>query len=333
MKGVNLPEVFIGETPIIDNQAFLEYWQKKEAGTNVAFLVPSGGKLYRASTLLKYADGSYRDGSEVDDDYAETVMRGQDYSGIIMRSGKMYALAVLPFKDVNGRMAAAVSMRVPIDESLKQLKANLAKIVIGKTGAPLIVSRAVGDMEDPFFVLHATHEGEAVKSLPEALRKIIEDVLLKGSGFITYDWYDSRGTYTKIAAFTELPALHWIVMVTAPLEEFTAPYDTIQRWMIAGIALLVLLVLLGIGLFVHWQLKPMAAMRRTVSDVAENLDLTRRLGDESADEIGQVSTSVDQMLASFRKAVQDVAAEIADVHATMKSVHAAAERVAQGSSA
>ncbi|MDR1936500.1 MAG: methyl-accepting chemotaxis protein, partial [Candidatus Accumulibacter sp.] len=134
-------------------------------------------------------------------------------------------------------------------------------------------------------------------------------------------------------AFQEFPELRWVIAVSAPLDEFTAPYDTIHRWTMIGIAALVVAAMLCIWLFVRWQLRPLNETTRVVTKVAENLDLTQRLGSAAGDEIGTMAQSFDHMVDSVQKAVRAIEAEVAKVDATVKAVSATAGQVAQASSA
>jgi len=332
---VSLPETFFGGIPANANQSYLQAYQKKVADVDIAFLIPNNGKLYRGTTLLKNPDGSFRDGSEVTDDYAKTVLAGDTYTGMVVRAGKMYALAVKPIKDPNGKVMVAISARVLAEKAMQELTEHLKSLVVGKTGYPFILSRAVGDAKDPFFVLHPSYEeGKPIKDVDAAQQQTLNEILEKGSGFLTYDWLAKTGaSETRIAAFQELPSLKWIIATSAPLDEFTAPYDRVRHWTTAGIALLVVVVMLGIWLFVRWQLKPLNATTVTVAKMADNLDLTQRLGSNATDEIGEVSRSLDHMVGNFQKAVQDIMVEVARVDETAETVNNAVMGIAQDSSA
>jgi methyl-accepting chemotaxis protein len=333
VNGVSLPEVFFGDIPANGNQAFLLEYQKKDPGAVIAFMVPNGDRLYRATTLLKNPDGSYRDGTELTDGYVKTVLAGDTWSGTTFRAGKMHALAIVPIKDQNGKVAMAVSLLQSTEKSMQRLKDSLKAIAIGKTGYVFVMSRAVGDMKEPFFVLHPTLDGQSIKDAGAAQQPVLQTILEKGTGFFAYDWRAETGvTQTKMAAFQELPALKWIIGTTAPQDEFTAPFDTIHRWTLAGIALLVVTVMLGIWLFVRWQLKPLNATTRIVTRMADDLDLTQRLESHATDEIGEVSRSLDHMVGNFQKAVREIMSEVAKVGATVETVDNAAKEIAQGSS-
>ncbi|MDR2787344.1 MAG: methyl-accepting chemotaxis protein [Candidatus Accumulibacter sp.] len=332
VNGVTLPEFLFGDIPSVGNQKYLLDYQKRDPSANVAWMIIDKGRLYRSTTLLKREDGSYDDGAEITDAYAATVLAGKPYVGSIVRAGKMYALAVVPVSDESGKRVVAVSMRVPVDDAMKELRGNLGSIVIGKTGYPFILSRPVGDRKDPFLVVHKDHQGKAIKDIDAASSRVLAEILEQKTGYLIYDWKTESGaSQRRLAAFQEFPELGWVVAVAAPLEEFTAPYDTVQRWMLIGIAALVLAAMLCIGLFVRWQLRPLNETTRVVARVAENLDLTHRIGSTAGDEIGTLARSFDSMVDSVQQSVRAIGEEVAKVGATVEAVNAAAEQVARGS--
>jgi methyl-accepting chemotaxis protein len=333
VNGVSLPEVLFGDIPTIGNQQYLLDHQKKDPDANLAFQIITGGKLYRSTSLLKNPGGVYRDGEEVKDNYAKTVLAGNTYTGAIVRSGKLYALVVAPIKDEKGNLVFAVTIRIPAENAMRALKGRLGKVVIGKTGYPFIVSRAVGDTKDPFFVMHSSQEGKVIKDLDAAQGQVINAILEKGNGFFAYEWKTETGAIEhKIAAFQEFPELRWVIAVTAPLDEFTASYDTIHRWTLFGIAALVIATMLCIWLFVRWQLRPLNETTRVVTKAAESLDLTQRLDSAAGDEIGTVARSFDHLVDSVHGAVRAIGEEVVKVGETVTAVNVAAEQVAQGSS-
>jgi methyl-accepting chemotaxis protein len=334
VNGVPLPELSFGDISTISNQQYLfSYQQTKEPDANIAFLIASSGKLYRGTTTLKNPDGSYRDGAEVTDEYAKAVLAGDTYTGTIVREGKLYALAVAPLKNQSGKVMMAISMRIPTARSMQELKDTLTSIASSEASYPIIVSRAVGDTKDPFLVLHRSHEGKSVMDLQAEQRDAINNILEKGTGFIAYKWKTETGEFQeKIVAFQEFPELHWIVAMTASRDEFTAPYETVYHWALFGIAALVVTTMLGIWLFVRWQLRPLNKTTHAIMEVAETLDFTQRLNSTASDEIGMITQSFDHMVASIQKAVQDIGTEVGKTSVMAETINTVTERISQGSS-
>jgi methyl-accepting chemotaxis protein len=334
VNGVSLPEVFFGDVSTLSNQQYLlNYQQTREPDASIAFLVASNDRLYRSTTTLKNPDGSYRDGSEVTDVYSKTVLAGDTYTGTIIREGQLYALAVMPIKNQSGKVTMAISVRIPAIKSMQELKKTLASVATSETSYPMILSRAVGDMKDPFLVLHSTHEGKAIKDLQAEQREVLTDILEKKTGLIAYKWkMESGEMQDKIVAFQEFPELQWVVAITASLNEFTAPYETIYHWALLGIAALVVATMLSIWLFVRWQLRPLHQTTHAIMEVAETLDFTQRLNCTALDEIGTITQSFDHMVASIQKAVQDIGTEVGKTSVMVDTINTVAEHITQDSS-
>ncbi|MDR0578677.1 MAG: methyl-accepting chemotaxis protein [Candidatus Accumulibacter sp.] len=332
VNGVTLPEYFFGDIPAIGGQQFLLDYQKRNSGALASFMIVSGGKLYRGTSLLKKSDGRYADGEEVMDDYAPVILAGKTYTGVIVRSGVIYALAIVPILDGNGHPVMGISMRISGEDALKELRETLDDAIIGKTGYPFILGRPVGDMKEPHVVQFKSLAGQTIKDLAPERGRVMTEILEKKNGVFEYDWKTDTGeNQRRIVAFQEFPELHWVVAVTAPLAEFTESYDAIHRWTLIGIAALVVTAMLCIWLFIRWQLGPLNTTARAIADMAGSLDLTRRLDNTASDEIGMAAQSFDRMVDSVRRAVQAIESSVAKVGATVAAVNAAADRVAQGS--
>jgi methyl-accepting chemotaxis protein len=330
--GANLPELMFGHLSGIANQQYLAEYQNENPAANVAFLVADAGRMYRATTLLKSADGRYRDGEPVTDDYVETLLAGETYAGAIVRSGKLYALAALPLKDENGRVIGAVTMRLPQEENLNVLLDRLQSITIGQTGYVFIIAQPVGDSKEPRFVMHRTYQGQPVGAAGEAQARVVESILAQKNGSFFYEWLEADGkTQTKLAAFMEVPELHWIIATTVPESELTAPYDRMLRWTLTGLSLMVIALIVCLWLLIRWQLKPLKEAKNTISRVAESFDLGLRIDNRSQDEIGEISRSFDYLMGKLQSAFQTIARQVEKFGEAVESVHMAAEQVAQSS--
>ena len=79
---LELPRLRFGELEGNNNPEFLEAYRKRN-GVDAAFLVRDGDTLYRASTLLKNADGKHRVGEAIKDAYVATLLRGETYTGTL----------------------------------------------------------------------------------------------------------------------------------------------------------------------------------------------------------------------------------------------------------
>ncbi len=84
--------------------------------------------------------------------------------------------------------------------------------------------------------------------------------------------------------------------------------------LLLGIVLAALVVMMGFGLTLGRSImSPLQAMRRTVMTIGETLDLTRRVGSRSNDEIGQTVQAFDTMIEALQRSFSDLARNAEDV--------------------
>ncbi|TCD20795.1 methyl-accepting chemotaxis protein [Pseudomonas sp. IC_126] len=84
--------------------------------------------------------------------------------------------------------------------------------------------------------------------------------------------------------------------------------------LLLGIVLAALVVMMGFGLTLGRSIMaPLQAMRRTVMTIGETLDLTRRVGSRSNDEIGQTVQAFDTMIEALQRSFNDLAKNAEDV--------------------
>jgi methyl-accepting chemotaxis protein len=274
IAGAARPELMFGDIRGIGNQAFLLNYKARNPSHDVAFLLRDGNDIYRATTLLKDANGRYRDGERVTDDYTRTLLEGKVYTGTIQRSGKMYALAAKPMKDAQGTMIGAITTRIPIEDNVGTLKERLGSIVIGKTGYPFIIGEAVGDSREARFIMHPEFQDRNISDVDEKFRAVLTTILEQKNGFLSYAWQEADGrSRQKIAVFDRIPALHWIVVAAAPEDEFTASYDGIRNLVLAGLAITVILLVICLSWLIRWQLRPIGRVARELAYMGKG-DLT-----------------------------------------------------------
>ncbi|MDR3054275.1 MAG: methyl-accepting chemotaxis protein [Zoogloeaceae bacterium] len=330
LGGATRPEIVLSDhIPGIHNQAFLLAYKERNPQADMAVLLQDGGNLYRASTLLKDANGRYRDGEIIVDAYAKTVLEGKLYLGTIQRSGKMYALAVKPLKDSASNVIGAISLRVPITNDVNILRERLKSVVVGKTGYLFIIEQPSGDSKDVRFILHPTMQDKLVSEVEESSRQIISDIQEQKKGFLPYTWKDANGDSTdRLVAFAEIPALHWIVAAAVPKSEFTAPYDHIRYLLLLGLAVTVILLIGCLTLLVRWQVRPMRGVADGMAymgqgdlthDVVVNADSRNEI-DRLAVRINDTRNAMHDLIGKIRGTVEKVGALSVDSADAMRQL-------------
>jgi len=295
--GAARPELMFGDhVRGISNQEYLLAYKKANPLNDAAFLLMDGGKVYRATTLLKDKDGRYRDGELVSDAYTKTLLEGKTHVGALQRSGKVYVLAAKPIKDSQGQMIGAITMRIDISDNIDLLRERLGSIIIGKSGYPFILERASGDNKESRFIMHPTLQDKPVSSVEEEMQSIANRILDEKNGFLSNVWSigDSEPKQ-KIAVFEEIPTLNWIAVAAAPEEEFTAPFDRIRHLFLSGLVGMVVLLVFCLALLIRAQLRPLGRVTQGLTQMGKG-DLTYHLEAraESRNEIDLLAERVNE---------------------------------------
>ena len=324
------PEFMFGDTISgVSNQKFILDYKKHNPLNDVAFLIKDGDKFYRATTLLKDVAGQYRDGELVSDDYAQTLLAGNLHIGTVQRSGKIYGLAVRPVKDERGQVIAAISMRVDVENNIKSLKEQLSSITIGKTGYPYIIAEVLGDVKEPYFVLHPALQDKPISAIGEKLLPSVTTMLNEKTGFLSLPWVTANGKQQqKITVFEELPAFKWIIVASAPEEEFTAPFDSISYLLMIGLAGTVVLLISGLALLIRAQLRPLDRVAQGLTQMGQG-NLTHRVEAcaDSRNEIDLLAGCVNDtqgaiktLVSVIRDSADKVAGSASDISESMQQL-------------
>lgn len=336
------PELMFGDDiPATNNQAFIQAYKKHSPSNDVAFLVRDGDKLYRATTLLKDANNQYRDGEIVSDDYALTLLDGKTHVGTVQRSGKMYALAIQPVKDDRGQVIGAINMRVDVEDNIRVLKEKLGSITIGKSGYPFIIAEASGDNKEPFFVMHPVLQGKTIDMLDTDLQRSIARILEKKTGEMSFSWAgDGTMARQSLAVFTEISALQWIIVASAPEEEFTAPFDSIRDLLFAGLIGMTVLLASCLWLLVRWQLRPLEYVAKGLEQMGRG-DLTYDIEAQprSRNEISQLALRVNatrdamkRLVGTIRMTADSVSGAASAVSGSMRQLSSGMDSLSSSSS-
>lgn len=331
--GAERPELMFGDNiPATNNQAFIQAYKKYNPLNDVAFLVRDGESFYRATTLLKDANDQYRDGEIVSDAYVLTLLEGKTHIGTVQRSGKMYALAIQPVKDSQGKVIGAINMRVDVEDNIRVLKEKLRSITIGKSGYPFIIAKASGDNKEPFFVMHPTMQGKMINLLDADLQRSIAQILEKGEGEISFPWAgDGKTMRQSLAVFDEISALQWIIVASAPEEEFTAPFDSIRDLLLVGLVGMTALLASCLWLLVRWQLRPLESVSKGLEQMGRG-DLTYDIEAQagSRNEICQLAMRVNATRDAMKKLVGTIRMTAESVSGSASAVSGSMRQLSSG---
>ncbi|MCX8144797.1 MAG: methyl-accepting chemotaxis protein [Azovibrio sp.] len=100
-----------------------------------------------------------------------------------------------------------------------------------------------------------------------------------------------------------------------------------QGAFVAGLAVL---LIVGISVF-RAVIGPLELTRRTMADIAEQRDFTRRVPIQSKDEIGHMVQGFNRLIERLQASMQDIQARMAGVRSAVESLSTAAQQVAASS--
>ncbi|MBR4876376.1 MAG: Cache 3/Cache 2 fusion domain-containing protein, partial [Rhodocyclaceae bacterium] len=312
--GVQVYEFSLGNTQAIHNQAYLLAYRKRFPSRSTALLATDGQNFYRATTLLKDANGNYRDGELIKDDYVQDLLAGREYLGLIARSGKMYALAASPLKDGSGKVVGAVTMRVDIEEVIASLKEQLRDVHVAQTGHVSVVAEAFGDIKETYIAVHPSLEGKTMSEATE-IAPYIAKMLEERNGTLSYEQHANGKNDTRLVAFRENPSLHWVVAVGTNLSEYTATYDRLRHITLICFVLIGVLLTGLITLLLGNRLRPLQAVMQGLEAFGRgNLRSHIPVVEHSDNEIDRVALAVNRSTHSMGTLVGAIRQTSSQVH-------------------
>ena len=331
----SLPRLRFGELEGNNNPEFLESYRKRNK-VDTAFLVRDGDALYRASTLLKTAEGKYRVGELIKDDYAAIVLRGEIYTGTLERNGRRFALGAKPVKDASGKVIGAITVRMDAEANISMLKDRLRSIPVGRSGYFYVLALPSGDAKESRVLLHPALEGKRISELDAAtIRPVLEKQIAERNGTQRYQWADASGRkLEKIAMFKEQKELGWIVASSAEIGELTEGSDALRNILI-GLSLgFGVLLTAGIGGYTWVSLRRLGPVVNGIHALAAG-ELGRQLpcdpasrheADVMAVALNEASTGLSQLMGSIQTTVGGVEGNATQLGALIRAVENATDR-------
>lgn len=107
-----LPVYRVGGEVVNGNERLLLRWKEILIAEPALLLFNDKGEMVRVATLLKDKEGKSMAGKPIAADAPETktVLEGNEWSGVVQRSGKFFVSAFLPIKNAQGKVAGAWSV-------------------------------------------------------------------------------------------------------------------------------------------------------------------------------------------------------------------------------
>lgn len=155
------------------------------------------------------------------------------------------------------------------------------------------------------------------KSLAEA----VDNMLSQRRGVTHYEYFGLQ----RIAGFAAIPDSQWVLAAVADSDEVFASQVSL-RWLLLGVTLaFISLGMLATYYFARNITLPLRRMSETLAEVSHHSDLRLRVPVLSQDEVGQVASTVNDLLAHFQ-------AILSEIQSASVSVSAASEQMSASSS-
>ena len=326
---IELPAIHAGHEVANANRPWLEAF-KELTGDEAALLAVHDGKVYRVATLLM-KDGKPMHGSQIPDSdpVARALLKGEDYSGMTVRNGNYHFSTVKAFKDADGKVFAATSVRINLEPELKQIRDLFGKVVSGKTGYVFIV-RPLDAKEIGEYVLHPRFQGrtvDATATTPEERARLAEMLALKNGSarYVAVDGEQRRREKLTYAATSE--KWNWTLVAGSWLDEYLEESVRLRNALIVVALGSVALLCVFMFVLVRRQLAGLVSLVGDVSRLGDG-DLRVEIGGGAADsrnEVHVLRNAVGAMAGNMRTLVGDIARTAERVSASADELQGVAQ--------
>jgi methyl-accepting chemotaxis protein len=352
---LQLPQVLIGEewlgknadvavaTPVVDTI-------KAMTGATVTIFqkTPSGDFL-RVATNVVAASGSRAIGTYIPatnpdgspSAVVQTVMSGQTYRGNAFVVDSWLVSAYAPLTDPTGAVVGVLYVGVK-QESLPALRESLNATTVGDTGH-IEVYGGTGDRAGTVLISpDAVRDGENMLEATDAegspyVQQMVEAAVgLEAGEQATVHYVDPDAGPTT-ARLTYYAPWDWVIASVARDGDFSGPVDSLEdgrssmltALLVAG----VLIALLG-GAIAYWigrrLTAPLHDLRDRMAEIADGEgDLTQRMDDSRADEVGQLSAAFNRFVEKVAGTVRDIGRCAQEVAVSAAGVSTVADGLAQ----
>jgi PAS domain S-box-containing protein len=187
---------------------------------------------------------------------------------------------------------------VGVDVTLRSLTDFMSTVEIGD-GSTIVL------LDDSGIILTGQDEAVRARRYDDAGLDYYQAVMDNGEGYITFDGGDQE----MYLFYQTSPELGWKISAIVPTQQVDREaWDAALRvvgLLALSLLLLSILTVLGMHRFVVW---PIGKLDRSVQAIVRTRDLDTPIAVDSADEIGQLAASFNEMVRSIRRAGSDLAA-------------------------
>ncbi len=311
-------ESLINDTKLVDSFA-------RDTGAVATVFAPLGNEFIRISTSLKDLNGQRVVGTTLGAGHPgyQQLINGQPYYAQVKLFGKNYITYYAPIKNSQGKVNGISFIGLPVEQATQDLFKSLASIVWGDTGYTIVVD----NNEDALgrYLLHPEHN-ETDPSIIDVSdyngNKPFHAIFEQDNGVIRYP-YEYNGTVgEKYLVYSEVPGWNWKLLGGTFISEVTKGSDTLLKLIITVATIVAIATFLFLTLFLNHTLKPLVALNGYMSRLAKgevSLSIPS-LGDNSNNEIVNLSNGVTSMATQLNELVGEIRASSDSVQAASQSV-------------
>ena len=202
---------------------------------------------------------------------------------------------------------------------------EMAKFTLGKTGYFAVIDR------DGLFVLHPNKDyALKVNSLKIAgFENVAKRSLLGGTGFESYSLQGRR----RVAGFSTVPSIGWVIYSMMPESEFLATVTSIRNTIILVACISAVFALVCLYFLSRSISNPILASVKYAGYLAEG-DLSHEVHSqftERGDEIGELAQAFKKMVENIKRVVEDVQTTAQNVSQGSENISETAQTMSQGS--
>jgi len=208
---------------------------------------------------------------------------------------------------------------------LEQLKTDISKIIVGKTGYIYIL-----DSKGNYIVSYKRkRDGENIINAKDSNSKFfIKEICETGKklknnncGVTYYPWKNKEESSArlKLAAYSYFPELDWIIAPSAYQEDFLGVLDKVLFSTIIIVVICLFLGLIMSYFFTNRIIQPVYMIKNKLAQLSNGI-LTQKIDNIEKNEIGEISKSYNEVLGNLKEIITDVKSTTEDIQKSVGDV-------------
>lgn len=238
-------------------------------------------------------------------------------------SGITMITATSPIRDAAGKWIGVATG----DLDFTNIQKIISEIKVGKAGYAILITQEGKYLSNGTAEIKADDKGNfplITEDPNPSLAALGKEALSAKEGVSSFEIEGAK----QLAYYSVMPETGWIVLLTIPEAEITAPLNGIIRTIMIITAGAVILLLLLINYASMRITKPLEPLKLDIEAIS-NGDLTRKIAVHSHDEIGQIASSVNHMVSQLNATMKDVLDNSSLLASTAEELEASASQNGQ----